>query len=170
MANGLMGVGKPRATALSGMPPPAPPQLADQQQQQNQQPQQMPAPSHNMTVATMRHMYAIMSSLKTLIANPDLGKTDMKDAIIEGMTKLVADRMIPPAEAVTTLASVPDRPFLQKQWAMKQLQQADAARNIVLAHHAAAFAGQAPQPTPSPDNHMADMAGVGAQYSGGGNS
>lgn len=162
----LSGTSKPRATALNGSMPPPPPQIPDNQNQDQQGPQQQPAPSHGQTVATLRHMQAIMTSLKALIASPDLGKTDMKDSIIEGMTKLVADRMIPPADAVTTLASVPDRPFQQKQWVMTHLQQADQGRNAVLAHHAAAFAGQGPQQPPDADTHMADMSSMMGQYQG----
>jgi hypothetical protein len=164
-----------RRTALSGTltPPPAPEMTtqpssmaqtgAPQQQgtpQGGQGPQAPPAPTHQQTVAALRHFQAVLGELSTLLKNPDLGKADLKSAIIDGTTKLVAERVIPPNDAVTQLATVPDRPFDQKQWVMNHLQQTMLARNAVLSHHAAAFAGQGPEPTPSADNHMADINGM----------
>src|ERR1700683_3087257 len=97
------GSSRPRATALSGgAPPPAPtmPQMQEGNGPPGMQPggqQQTPAPSHDQTVSSLRHFQAIGSQLKMLLANPDLGRTDMKDTVIDGTTRLVADRMIPPS-------------------------------------------------------------------------
>ena len=167
MANSqnVLSGGKHNSPMLSGAMPPIP-QTQDQQQSQPMMPAQAPAPSHGMTVATLRHFQAIMTQLKTLLTNPELGKTDQKSNIIDGVTKLVADRMMAPNSAVQTLATVPDRPFEQRAWAIKQMQQASQARDTVLAHHAAAFAGQGPQQAPDIDGHMAAMNGVMQQYSG----
>lgn len=123
-------------------------------------PPPMPAPTHNQTVATLRHFAAIGKELETVVKDPDLGKADVKDKLIDAVTTLVADRIIPPGQAVAQLATFPDRPFEQKQWVMNHLQQIAQAKNAVLAHHAAAFAGQPPQPTPAADGHMQDVAGM----------
>ena len=58
----------------------------------------------------------MLGELSTLLKNPDLGKADLKSSIIDGTTKLVAERIIPPNDAVTQLATVPDRPFQQREW------------------------------------------------------
>jgi len=149
--------GKPRATALGGgMPPPMP-----QQQDQTQQgPPQTPAPSHAQTVAALRHFQIFMEMEKNWLNNPELGKSDFKDQFIEAYTKLVADRIATPVQAIGSLAQVPERPFQQRQWVQDAYNKNVQARDIVLAHHAQAYAGQGPQQAPNPDNHMADIQGM----------
>jgi hypothetical protein len=132
------------------------------------QPSQMPAPTHNQTVAALRHFAALAKQLEAALKDPDIGKADIKSKVIDGMTELVSERMISPGEAVSTLSTFPERPFDQKQWVMQHYQQVQQARNFVLAHHAMAFAGQGPQPAPKPETHMADVgAMMQAHYSGG---
>ena len=100
-----------------------------------------------------------------------MGRSDMKDTFIEGYTKLVADRIATPVQAIQTLATVPERPFDQKKWVAENMQRNMQARDIVLAHHAQAYAGMPPQPAPDPDNHIADMQSMmGTHYSGQGNA
>lgn len=130
---------------------------------------QIPAPTHAQTVTALRHFAALKTQLETALADPDLGKASMKSKIIDGMTKLVAQRMIAPGEAVSTLSTFPDRPFEQKTWLMDHLRNIMQARDLVLTHHAAAFAGMEPQPAPSPDDHIAILDGMRqAHYPGGG--
>ncbi len=132
-----------------------------------QQPPQMPAPSHGQTVAALRHFRAIQEELKTLLADPGIGKSDMKSKIIDGVTKLVSSRMISPGEAVTQLATVPDTPFEQRKWLQNHMQQAQVAQYAVLSHHQQAFAGMPEdqmQSTSDPDNHMDDMKGLMGHY------
>jgi hypothetical protein len=132
-----------------------------------QQPQAPPAPTHAQTVAALRHFSAIGKQLQSAMQDPDLGKTDIKNKIIDGVTALVADRIIPPTAAVTELSTFPERPYDQKIWVQQHLMQVMQARNAVLAHHAAAFAGGAPQPTPSADDHMSDLQAMQqSHYSG----
>jgi hypothetical protein len=158
------------------MPPEAPEQpnaiqsgavpLGQQGPVQGGQPQ-APAPTHAQTVAALRQFTAVKNELDVLLKNPDLGKTDMKSAIIDGATKLVADRIIPPGQMVQQLASVPDSPFQQKKWIEDNYAQTVKAENFILAHHAAAFAGQGPQEPGNPDNHMQDIQGLmDSHYSG----
>lgn len=160
--------------ALQSMaPPPAPnPQgaLAGGIQQAPQAtPQQMPAPSHQQTVAALRHFAAIGKQLEIALKDPDLGKSDMRSKLIDGMTTLVADRIIPPGQAVTQLATFPERPFEQRQWLIQHYQQTQQARDAVLSHHAMANAGGGPEQTPSGDTHMQDMQGMmSAHYQGAG--
>lgn len=160
----LAKAGNGQGNSAASMPvlgaPAAPPQA-------QQPPQAPPAPSHAQTVAALRHFAAIIGELNTLVKDPDLGKADMKSAIIDGTTKLVSERMMSPAQAVQMLATVPERPFDQKAWIQNHMQQAMLGRGMVLAHHAAAFAGAGPEPTPDADDHMADLSSMmQAHYQG----
>lgn len=147
----------------------------------NPQPQQMdaapqgapaqggpPPPSHQQTAAALKHFDAIEKELSGLLANPDVGKADLKSAIIDGATKLVAQGILTPAAAVTQLSSVPEKPFEQKKWLETHLIQVVSAANAVLAHHAAAFAGQdAGNTAGAPaDSHSATIGSLMGQYNG----
>lgn len=162
MANALQG-GLPEA--------PQPAQGAPQQPGPAQQPgpqQQAPAPSHAQTVATLRHLNAIEDELEGLLKNPNVGRSSIKSAIIDGATKLVANRIISPAQAVQQLGTVPDDPLEQRKWLRAQLQQSVQAQNAVLDHHRAAFGGQdeaaAGHQPYDPENHLEMMAGVHDHY------
>lgn len=147
----------------------APGPMAPPQGGQPQQPPPMPAPTHAHTVAAMRHFHALGEPLEAALKDPDLGKSDIKGKVIEGMTKLVARRIISPAQAVTQLATFPERPFDQKRWLGDHLMQIKQAELGVLSHHGMAFAGGGPEAGPHPDNHMQDVAGMmQAHYAGGG--
>lgn len=130
-------------------------------------PQQAPAPNHQQTVAALRHFDAIKDELVALVRNPDLGKSSIKSAIIDATTSLVSKRIISPTSAVQQLGKVPDAPLEQRKWIGTMLQQTLQSERAILAHHAMAFAGGGPEPTPSDDNHMDAMQGVMAHYSGG---
>jgi hypothetical protein len=131
-----------------------------------QAPQGPPAPDDGQTVAALRHFHALEKEFTGLLADPKIGKSDMKSAIIEGATRLVANRIISPAQAVTQLSQVPERPFEQRQWAQKNLAQIVQAQHAVLAHHAAAYRGmpesqvQAMSSKADPDDHMATISGL----------
>lgn len=144
----------PQGNALQG-----PPQGA-------QAPQQVPAPNHQQTVAALRHFDAVKDELMGLMKNPDLGKSSVKSAIIDGTTSLVSKRIISPASAVMQLGKVPENPLEQRKWVTTLLQQTIQSERAVLAHHAMGFAGGGPEPTPYGDDHMDAMKGVMAQYGG----
>jgi len=152
----------PQKKALQPMGQPmAQPQTASQGG-----PQQQPAPTHSQTVAALRHLSAIQSELTKLLENPNLGKADMKSAIIDGVTKLVADRIVPATAAVAKLAMVPDRPFEQKKWIEQDYVQNEQARNLVLDHHRASAVGTENYELENklhdsdPENHMQDISAM----------
>jgi hypothetical protein len=154
---------------------PPPPDIP-QQSQNNAAPgmggqtAQNPAPTHDQTVAALRHVHAVTVQLQKLLRDPDLGKSNFRSKIIDAMTALVSENMIPPAAAVQQLGQVPDSPFQQKQWLQAKFMQNLQMGAAVLAHHATAYAGQPEQPTPKRDNHLQDMqAMMGAHYGGGRN-
>jgi hypothetical protein len=175
-------------TALSLAPPPAPnptPQdtssafpsaLATQpmgaQAQSPQPPQgQTPSPpSHAQTVAAVRHFDMVAKEIEGLLKDPDCGKTDIRSAAIDAITRLVGEGVTSPADAVQQLGNFPDRPFDQKKALENMLAQVDHAATIVLAHHQMAFAGQdLNHPAYNPDNHIELMQGLTKQYGGGNN-
>jgi hypothetical protein len=169
------------ANALDMGQPPVPnpglQQPAEQPSGQGQGPgqavpqQAAPAPTHVQTVAALQHFHAIQQELEGIAKNPDLGKSSVKSAIIDGTAKLVSKRIISPAEAVSQLSKVPEKPIEQKKWVEEMLMQTFQASNAVLAHRQAAMAnGAAPQEAPdaaySADDHMGHVGGLMAHYSG----
>lgn len=119
-----------------------------------------PAPTHKQVVAGLRHLDAVIGKLTGAAHDPDLGKANLKDKLITGMTSLVSTRLMEPAEAVQTLTTFPERPFEQKGWVMNHLVTAIKARDDLLDHHGEAFAGGGPEATPGEDSHMQDIAGM----------
>ena len=129
--------------------------------------QTAPAPNHQQTVAALRHFNAIETELTDLLNDPSVGRSDLKSKIIDGTTKLVANRILTPAQAVTQLGDVPERPFDQKTWLEQHLQQVSQAATLVLAHHQVGYAGQDVDTTPpDEEDHLGTVAGLQAQYKG----
>ena len=158
----------PQGNALAPPPGGAPGLPGAMPGQPPAQQQQPPAPSHQQTVAALRHIGAIEKELSGLLADPDLGKTDMHSKIIDGTTKLVASGMVSPSQAVQQLGTVPEQPFEQKQWLEQHFAQTIQAQSAVLQHHRAAFQGMPGPSNPgSPDDHLADMASLTSQFKGG---
>jgi hypothetical protein len=135
-------------------------------------PQQQPAPTHALTVAALRHYDAIKGELKTLLSNPSLGKSDIKSQVIDGVSKLVAERMMTPDNAVMELSKVPEDPLQQRKWVQQQMMQATQAEQSVVEQHrntnvgSGDWATEAQQHNTNPDNHMQDIEALGAQYRG----
>lgn len=128
-----------------------------------------PAPTHAQTVAALRHFHAIQQQLDIVLKNPDLGKSSVKDQIIDGTMKLVAGRILSPAEAVTQLMNVPDDPQAQRKWVQTTLMQTYQANEAVLAHRQNAVAnGTAPQEQPGQDydsdHHGSHMSALLSHY------
>jgi hypothetical protein len=129
----------------------------------------IPAPSHAQTVAALRHFHAIQQQLDLLLKNPDLGKSSIKTAIIDGTTRLVAERILSAPEAVAQLSNVPDDPQAQRKWVQTTMQQTYQANEAILAHRQSAVAsGTAPPEPPGaeydPDNHTQHISGLAANY------
>jgi hypothetical protein len=126
-----------------------------------------PTPTHGQTVAALRHFDAIQAELVALLKDPAVGKSNMKSKIIDGVTKLVANRIILPGAAVGQLASVPAEPFQQRKWLQTHLLQTMVGKIKVLDDHGKAFGGMPEDridKTASSDNHIADMQGVMGHY------
>jgi hypothetical protein len=94
-----------------------------------------PPPSHEQTVAALRHFDAIKGGLQEMLKDPAVGRSDVKDKIIDGMTKLVAERMVSAPQAVQQLSQVPSDPIAQRKWLTTMLQQTVQAENGILDHY-----------------------------------
>lgn len=161
-------------------PPPIPQQDSSNALQQGGAPQQPgqpgpampPPPTHAQTVAALRHFDAIKGELTPLLNDPALGKSDLKSQIIDGVTKLVGERIISAATAVQQLSQVPSDPLQQRKYLQNMMQQTMQAENAIVEHHrntnvgSGDWAKESAQHTGSPDNHMDDIKALGAQYGG----
>jgi hypothetical protein len=160
-----------------GMTSPAPPNPdAGNALQQGapQQPQrQAPAPTHEQTVAALRHFDAVKAELTTLLNNPALGKSDLKSNIIDGVTSLVSKRMMKPADAVIQLSQVPEDPIQQRKWIQTQMAQAVQAEHAIVDQHrntnlgSGDWATEAQKHNTNPDNHMQDISALMSSFGGG---
>jgi hypothetical protein len=138
-------------------------------QPQGQPPAPPPAPTHGQAVAALRHFDAIRTELAAILKDPAIGKSNMKSKIIDGVTKLVANRIMTPGAAVAQLASVPEEPFQQKRWLQTHVVQTVFAEMKVLGDHGRAFGGipeHLIDKTSSPDDHLSDMQSVMGHYGG----
>lgn len=154
---------QPQGNPLQSSAPPGGPMPTQQQAP--------PVLSHQEAVAALRHFHAVQDELETLMKNAAFGKSDIKSSIIDGTTKLVANRMITPAAAVVQLSSVPEKPMDQAKWVQDHYQQTMAAQGAIIEHHRAAGPGTGDwavegQQTSDPSNHIELMSGVMGRYKG----
>ena len=156
----------PMAMAGQAMAPGA---SGSQQGPQGQQSAPPIPPSHAQTVAALRHFTAIEGEAQKLLENPDCGKSNLRSAIIDSVTRLVSKGITTPSDAVRELGNVPDKPFDQKKWLEKVFTDATQAQTAMLAMHQYGAMNGMPndQTAPSPDDHQSAMSGLAAQLKGG---
>lgn len=144
------------------------PQGQLQAQPQPQQPtQQQPAPTPGQTAAALHHFSEIKSMLKPIMADPNLGKTNIRPKLLDSMSKLLASRALSLPQVMNAVKSLPDDPVEQLKFVQKVYQDNDAAQKLVLMHSRnAANASESPtnEDPYSADNHAAMMDGLLKQY------
>lgn len=127
-------------------------------------------PSYEQVVAAMRHTDAVKGELATLLKNPALGRSDVKSAIIDGTTKLVAERFMSPEDAVIQLSKVPSDPIAQRKWLQTMLAQTQQSENAILDHygagnpHVGTVADHVKRDHGKRDDHMMHLRALGANY------
>lgn len=150
-------------------PPEADPQQARQGQQQ-QGPQSLqnlmqdnpgagmaigangrPAPNFQMTVAALKHMRMFAQEWEKLLKNDDIGKVDIKGQFIEGMARLMGDRIVTLPQTLQMMKSFPENPLAQRQWVQEHYARDRAAKAMIMQQHAQAF--------PIPDLSQAGLNG-----------
>ncbi len=110
------------AAPLAGLPPP------------------MPAPSAAQTTAAVKRFTAVANAMRTVLANPDLGRRNIRPAILDQASKLMASRVLSLPEVMNAIGKVSDDPLEQKSMVVGIFNQAQQAESNVLAHHALAVA------------------------------
>lgn len=129
-------------------------------------------PSYEQTVAALRHFDAVKGELTTLLNNPALGRSDIKSSVIDGTTKLVAERFMSPEDAVMQLSKVPTDPLQQRKWLQTMLAQTVQSENAVLDHygagnpHLGAVADHVKKNHGHKDAHMNHMKALQVNYGG----
>jgi hypothetical protein len=131
---------------------------------------QQPAPGHEQTVAGLRHFAAIRDQLTEISKDSDLGRVSVKGKVIDGMTKLVAERVMTAGDAVVQLAAFPEKPHDQKLWVAQHLATNTQAQAALLDHHRATHVGtgewalESQTPRANPDDHRDHIGALMEHY------
>lgn len=130
---------------------------------------QAPPPTYRQTLAAMRHFSALRREIAHVLKDPDVGKANLKGKIVDGISDLVADRILTPSEAVEQLSQVPPRPFDQKTWLQQQYINTHHAETMLLAHYRQGLAqsgddARTIDTSGGPDTHSQDMSGLVQNY------
>lgn len=110
----------------------------------------LPAPSHAHTVAALRHFTIYLRAIEKLLRDPDLGRSSIKNELIDTVTGLVSKQITAPSAAVQILSTFPDDFQQQRGWLAQAYQKILLARDAVLDHHRVSHPGLG--------NHAAEMA------------
>jgi hypothetical protein len=129
-------------------------------------PPRLPAPSAAQTTAAVRRLSAVQESMRIILQNPDLGRTNIRPAIMDQASKLLASRVLSLPEIMNAIGKVSDDPLAQKSMVAGIFNQAQQAESAVLAHHTAAVAmGMVPRSggekyrAADHDRHMSGLLG-----------
>ena len=127
-------------------------------------PPAQPAPSAVQTTAAVKRFGAVMNAMRTVLANPDLGRKNVRPAILDQASKLMASRVLSLPEVMNAIGKVTDDPLEQKALVSGIYNQAQQAEGNVLAHHAFAVAtgrvsrgGGEKYQADDHDRHMTDL-------------
>ena len=103
-------------------------------------PPRPPAPSAAQATAAVRRLSAVQESMRVILQNPDLGRTNVRPAIMDQASKLLSARVLSLPEVMSAIGKVGDDPLAQKSMIAGIFNQAKQAESAVLAHHTAAVA------------------------------
>jgi hypothetical protein len=103
-------------------------------------PPRPPAPTAAQTTAAIKRFGAVQSAMRDLLQNPNLGRTNVRPAIMDQASKLLSARVLSLPEVMSAIGKVGDDPLAQKSLVAGIFTQAQQAENAVLAHHTAAVA------------------------------
>jgi hypothetical protein len=103
-------------------------------------PPRPPAPTAAQATAAVRRLSAVQESMRVILQNPDLGRTNVRPAIMDQASKLLSARVLSLPEVMNAIGKVGDDPLAQKSMIAGIFNQATQAESAVLAHHTAAVA------------------------------
>ena len=129
-------------------------------------PPRPPAPSAAQATAAVRRLSAVQESMRVILQNPDLGRTNVRPAIMDQASKLLSARVLSLPEVMSALGNIGDEQLAQKSTVAGIYNQAKQAESAVLAHHTAAVAmGMVPRnggekyQAADHDRHMSGLLG-----------
>jgi hypothetical protein len=126
-------------------------------------PSRPPAPTAAQATAAVKRFGAVADAMRTVLANPDLGRRNIRPAILDQASKLMSARVLSLPECMQAIGKVSDDPLAQKSLVAGIFNQAKQAESAVLAHHTAAVAmGMVPRGgekyrADDHDRHMSDL-------------
>src|SRR4051812_30892334 len=73
-------------------------------------PPRQPMPSAAQTTAAVKRFSAVANAMRTVLANPDLGRRNVRPAILDQASKLMAARVLSLPEVMNAIGKVSDDP------------------------------------------------------------
>jgi hypothetical protein len=134
--------------------------------------QPMPAPTHEQVASGLRHLHEIARHMKGILADPDIGKKNIRPKVFDAAAEMLGDGLLSMPEIMNQIKTLPVEPAQQKQWVEKHYNDAMAAQGQLLEHHAAAFPGSGDFATDwgaerGKGAHGDNMKGLMGHYGGG---
>jgi hypothetical protein len=98
-----------------------------------------PAPTYQQTVSAVRHMARLERDFRGVLAEPNIGKADVKGAFIDVMADLMGHGFSTLPQVLDMLKKFPTNPLEQRKWLEQQVASNEQAQAALLQQHAAAF-------------------------------
>jgi hypothetical protein len=98
-----------------------------------------PAPTYQQTVSAVRHMARLERDFRGILAEPNIGKTDVKGPFIDVMADLMGEGFSTLPQVLDMMKQFPTNPLEQRQWLEQQVSNNERAQVALLQQHAAAF-------------------------------
>lgn len=129
----------------------------------------MPAPTHEQTVAALRHLAMFQKEFGKILSLPDVGKVDIKGPVLEMMADVMGDGLVTLPQVMNQLKNFPMEPLQQRQWVEQHLANAQQAAQAILQQHAMSKGPLGPWEIENAarggsSDHIAMMSGLVNQY------
>ena len=124
-----------------------------------------PQPTHAQTVAGLHRFHEIERAVAKVLKNPDLGKKNIRPAVLDMGADLVGEKVMTIPELMSGMQSFPpaEDPLGQKKWLERLYQAQVQAQVSLLRDHASAPPEENPEQW-NHDNHADHMAALTSKY------
>lgn len=133
-------------------------------------PPRQPAPTAAQATAAVHRFRAVMDAMRSVMSEPNYGRANVRPAILDAASKLLASRLISLPETMNAIGQIPDDPLAQKQQVEQIFNSARQGATSVIDHHGAAVAsGKLPRDGGEKydaGNHDRHMTGLLGHYPG----
>jgi hypothetical protein len=130
-----------------------------------------PPPTHAQTVTAMRHFGELQKRLGKLLADPAVGKENMRPKIFDMGAGLLGDGFMTLPKLMNEIKTLPQDPADQKKWLQQHYTAVSKAQIAVLDHYRAGNPGSgnwqadlAAQPPAAAGEHADQMDGIMKHY------